>query len=396
MQFVEIHGRGNKMKFRAKLYPAILVLVIIAATYLSATSYYGTMSYPQSSILSSFNGTASSAVFDSQNGLIYVSSFYANAVYVFNPSDSRIIKTINMPIGPEMGMLDPLSHYIYFPGLEQSYKNFTTIVTVINASSNVIVANISLGIFDPVQNVVFDNSSGLVYVLANSGLYSLNRTVLRNCNLTANVFPASQFAADPYSGTGFFIGSMYPTVYSVSNYSGNGTTVSQARSFGPEVPNNYFIEFIGQTNQLMVSAENALYCIDPSNLSHTFFSIKLPQKVNSGNGVSSLVYDASTKSIYVTTYGHHNIRVYNDSNGIMRGIISLGSAGSAQSYVSVGPNGTLLAIAGSSLLSVNPVLTEPQPDWTAFAVLTALSASAAAYSTYRYIIWKNRKIREPE
>lgn len=369
----------------------ILCSIITVSAAISTASFFSTLTYHQTHKVSSFPGTPSSVVYDPENGLIYVSSYYANTISIYNPVNSTIIKVIDTSIGPEKGLFDPFNNHIYFANIEASIDNYSALITVINSSTNNITGTINLGNFNSVENMVLDDATGSVFALTDGDLYSINGTHLHRENVSDFVFPSTQYALDSNASIGFMLISQYSSVYSLKMLSNNTSKVSQFRHFGTLSSVSAFMSFIQSTDQLFVSTNEYLYSVNPSNLSGIQYAIQLPQNKLVGNGVSSLTYFPSTNSIYVTQYGHHNIRVYNDSNGDFLGVIRVGNGNLYPSSLTVGRNGALLVVAGDSLFSVEPVLSIPEPFWPLFIGVTLVAVSSSIFSTLRYVIWRKKQ-----
>lgn len=380
------------MDKKRKTYLAVLSSVIVICATATAGSYFFTLTYHEGTVMSDFNGTVSSAVYDPHNGLVYVSSYYVNKLCVYNPENSSVVKTIDMPFAPSMGIYDPVYNLLYFPPLELSRYSSDVPITVINASTNTIAGNISLGNYNYVQNTVLDKSTGAIFVLANSGLFRIDGTNLTTLHLPM-IFPAGgmYYAMDPNNNLSFFLDSNPVATYALENYSNSTSGVTQFHDLNPLSARGVYIEFIPHTNQLIFATTKAIYCVNPLNISDIQFSIATPQTRNGGSEVNSLVYMASTNSIYVS-YGDHEILVYNDTSGELNGQITLKNGGLYPAFLSIGPNGTLLATAGGSLYIINPVLTNLQPYWISFLPILGMAISVSLYSIFRYLLW-SRKTR---
>jgi YVTN family beta-propeller protein len=113
-------------------------------------------------VIDSYNIEPHHFLYDSSNGMLYVSEQAAGKVAVINVATNKIVTNITVGVYPAGMALDPVNNYLYVANVgDNSTTNASRIISVINVTTGAVIGNITAGLkpwilaYDPVSNVIY-------------------------------------------------------------------------------------------------------------------------------------------------------------------------------------------------------------------------------------------------
>ncbi|MGC8506243.1 MAG: YncE family protein [Thermoplasmata archaeon] len=370
-------GRQEVSKRKKSLALAVFLVVISASAISMVAAYDLTLKYDE--ILSSggIPGTPSSVAYDQNNGLAYVSSYYANRIFVVDGTNESIVGAIPAGIAPSNGIYDPVNGYVYFSNQQESNSSFVSSVDVVDSSNNSLIAQIPLGRFSFVNNIVVNQENGTVFVSANS-IYEINGThiVAKYGNNDDHYL----LALSPNGRTMYMLSAISGIMF-VTNMTGSGNlTLTSLFNTGQYGSYNFYLALFPDSGKLLLGTNNKLYVFNSSSPESPLYTIHIP------NGVKSAYCSPLDNYLYLSFYSQSGyINVYNVSTGHFAGAIRMPSYPSEITDLN---DSRIMVISGSYLYVLSSSLNSLQPNYTIFyiAVIAALSSSFIAIIAMRRVM----------
>jgi YVTN family beta-propeller protein len=246
------------------------------------------------------------AVFDGDNGDIYVTNFASGTVTVIAGSNNSVLKTILVTGGPIGICYDSASKNLYVADY-----NFNR-VSVISTVSNTVSATIQTG--RGPERATYDPANGEIYV---TNYLSENVTVISGStstfltSISVEGFPWGS-AYDPANGD-IYVGDAGTKNISVISGS-NNTVIDTIPLEGQPISIAYDS---GNGDFYVAEFDLGKVCI----LSGTNYSVVTTVSVGSQPG--GVDYDPANGNLYVTNWLDNNVSVISDSSNLVTDIITL-------------------------------------------------------------------------
>lgn len=301
---------------------------------------------------------ADAVAFDPANGNVYVANSYSGTVSVINGSTNTVVATVQVGGAADGLAFDSSNKDIYVTEEDiyvtnvsatsppYFYATTSNIVSVINGSTNKVVANVTVG--DYPQALAFDSGNGDLYVTTLYGTVSVidgsvNKAVV---NITTGGYPDG-VAYDPESGD----------IY---------VCVQVPIPVGPHMFNPIPIDVAAYNGNVSVidGSTNAVVATVPV-----------------GQTPSGIAFDPSDGDIYVANSASDTVSVIDGLSNMVVASVTVGTGPSGITFDSA--NGDIyVANGGSNTVSVIPTSppTSLLPPWailTTGAIVVVLAATGA-------------------
>ena len=352
---------------RKKAVAWAIFLVVISASLISTVAAYDlTLKYDE--IVSSMEipGTPSSIAYDPSNGFAYVSSYYANHIFVVNPRAGSIVDTIPGGIAPANVVYDPVNRYVYFSSEQSMAGSLVSSVDVIESSNNSLIAQIPMGQLASVNSMVVNPRSGTLFVSASS-IFEINGTKLvarygtldTRCLITLN----------PTGSTMFLLSEISGTMWEANITNNANLSQIQVYSTGIQDSSNFYFGNLKNDGKLILGTDKELYVFNTSRPKSPALTIQIPC------GVSSAYCCNSTHILYLSFYSQRgSINAYNVLNGQFAGTIRIPSSPDGFSGLS---GSKIMVLSGGSLYVLSASLNNLQPNnFIFYGTATAAAASS--------------------
>jgi len=281
------------------------------------------------------------AAFDSANGYIYVTNVGSDNVSVINGSTNNVIASIGVGVGssPDGAAFDSANGYIYVTNVGSDN------VSVINGATNKVIASIGVGVAP--DGAAFDSANGYIYV-ANfrSGSVSVINGATNKVIASIGVGVAPDGAAFDSANGYIYVTKQYSNSVSVINGATNKVIASIGVGSSPggaafDSANGYI--YVTNSASLNVSVINGA-------------TNKVIASIGVGVAPDGAAFDSANGYIYVANDDSNNVSVINGAtNKVIAGIgVGLAPDGaafdSANGYIYVANfgSGTVSIISTSS------------------------------------------------
>ena len=260
-----------------------------------------------------------SIAFDPANGYMYVTDSLANTISVVDTSTNTIVATI--PSGvvfPNDIAFDPANGYLYVIGALSGNQ-----VSLIAASNNKLVGNITFGNYYYPDAITYDPANTFMYV---SYTFSANISALNSstnklqANITLkNILRVTTIAFDQSNNyicaVAYNINTGLSNLYEINTSTGSVVgNVSVGYNYLPAVAYD--------------PASNDLYVTNgyPGNLTIVSGSTnKVLGNVTLHNGPADIAYDSTNDRVYVSGSTSNNVVVFNATSNSVSGTIAVGA-----------------------------------------------------------------------
>ena len=273
----------------------------------------------------------SSVVFDSANGLVYVTNMNSDNISVVNAASLSLVQTIATGLEARQGALDPLNGLLFVA------NDFSSNVSVINTSTDSVLTTLYFSGYSYTLEAQFDASTGQVYIEANN-----NDDLLA---VNANTFSVTRilpFDPNP-GGPPFGIDTATHILYWPSRGSLAVEPIQQLTGFAyPEIPtpSGYgpLTTFFDPVNGLLYAMLGG-WAVNPGdqivilNLTSDMVIATLTVGVFPGQ----YAYDSARQLLYVVCEDSNDVTVINATTNQVAGTINLGP-GAAPGAIAIDPS----------------------------------------------------------
>lgn len=254
------------------------------------------------------------AVFDPSNGYLYVTNGTSPTghgnITAINSSTNQIVDSIKVGVYPMQVAYDSANGDLYVANADSSY------VSVVNTTSQSVVANVSLGGGESPDGISYDSWNGYLYV-SNVGagkITLIDGATNKNVGAITVGTLALGSAFDASNGCIYVTGPNSDNV-TVINGSTNRTVASINVGSAPHA-----VSFDSANGDLYVAnagSDNVSVVNGSSNA--------VVDSVSVGNGPLGVVYDNSSGLVYVSNVLSDNLTVIDGASDLVVGSVTMGS-----------------------------------------------------------------------
>jgi len=290
----ELAPTSSPMKVReAQSLVSILVVATLVAGGLFTHPIFSSAPFRGLNVIATVpvNGHPHGIAFDTLNGEIYATNFNTGTVSVINGSTNTVVANVSLgeysfPVGI---VFDSLNGNLYVS--DTGKDEFQGAVSVISGSTNAALATISVGTrYDHPEGIAFDKANGLVYVSMDGSL----RVLTINGSTNSQVGVVRPYSAPGYVAYDSTDGNLYTvgTNGPVSVINGSNNQLAATVPYGG---NPVAIAYDSYNNDIYVlSAEpNATTVIDCS-------TNMVIRNVSSSSAPSAIAFDPLNGAVFET------------------------------------------------------------------------------------------------